>query len=475
VLANLPPALPRAFARSVRWVGQRRGSAALIAIGGCLAFALVVAQARTNALTPLFSAALQPSQTMDVERVLTIWNEPFTADPQHTQIFVAAAHRRDVLLRLTLAGLPRRYVPTSLDVLEEPQSAFAPQSVIDDRRRAGIEGDLVAGLRRINGVADAAVVIAPAIEDPLAPEQSQAPASASVQLVMQAGAALAPGALSGIKRFVAAGYPGLVADRVVVLDGSASGAGAQPMADRSLVRETRLQESIQGALDSVFGGGAAIVRVNLRDAGIERSTKSTRVAPHGLLESDSGKEQGSDGGKRFERDRDRARYAYDTTVETQVSHADALAHVAIAVFLDSRRIGAGQIVAVKQLVKAAAGADLTSGDDVVVEALPFSSAPPPRSRLATAAAIGRLASHLLALAGLSGLVLLARRWHLEDKARSQASAASLLGSTLQRELPHTAAYVLSGLPPHLREQVLRQYPLEIRERIAQHLNGRTHG
>src|SRR5579864_2956888 len=115
----------------------------------------------------LFSVPLHPSQAIEVERALTIWNEPFSADAKHTEIFVNYARRHDVLLRLTLAGLPHRYVPTTSDVLEESQSAFLPQAVIDDRRRAGIEGDLVASLRRISGVADASVVIAPAVEGPL--------------------------------------------------------------------------------------------------------------------------------------------------------------------------------------------------------------------------------------------------------------------------------------------------------------------
>ncbi len=447
----------------------------VVAAAFAVLFMTSLAASKWNALTPLFSAPLHPSQTIEVERALAIWNEPFVADPQHTQIFVSSARRRDVLLRLTLAGLPHRYVPTTNDVLDQPQSAFLPQSVVDDRRRAGIEGDLVAGLRRVNGVADAAVVIAPAVDDPLAPEDARAAASASVQLVMQAGAVLTAPALIGIKRFVAAGYPGLTADHVVVVDGSGSTPGGQAPADKMVARETRLQNSIQSALDAVFGPGVAIARVSLRNTGLEHSTQTTRITPHGLLESESGKERGSDGGKRYERDRDRARYAYDTLVETQASHADAVAHLAVAVFLDSRKIGLDQANVIKDLIRAAAGADLGAGDDVVVQALPFATRVEPIARPLFKNRVMRMTPLIVILVGLAALGWWAYASRSAAHARVQTSAAAMVGSTLQHELPQTTAYVLSSMPPKIRDQVLREYPIELRERILQHMNGRTNG
>jgi flagellar M-ring protein FliF len=422
----------------------------------------------------LFSAPLHPSQAAEVERALTIWNEPFTVDPAHTQVFVSSAHRRDVLLRLTLAGLPHRYVPTTSDVLEQPQNVFAPQSFMDDRRRAGIEGDLTAGLRRISGVADATVVIAPAQDDPLT-DDAGTKASASVQLVMQAGAQLSATAVSGIKHFVAASYPGLAAERVVVVDGSGVAAGAQATPDRATSRETRLQISIQTALDAVFGAGAAIVRVSVRSAGEDRSAQSTHVTPHGLLEADSGRERGSENGKRFEKERNRTRYAYDTLVETRSAHADAVARIAVAVFLDARKIGLDQAKLVADLVRAAAGADLSSGDQVVVQALPFrdsavAAAPSWRFRWLRAA----FASALAALAFIA-LAMLAVRSFALLRQRRETDAAVAMRATLEHELPQTAAYVLKAMPARVRDQVLREYTVEQRERILVHLNGRTHG
>jgi flagellar biosynthesis/type III secretory pathway M-ring protein FliF/YscJ len=473
VLANLPPALPQLARRCAQWLRPRKIQAAVVGCALVVTALLVAFASRMGAQTALFGSTLHQSQTAEVERVLTIWNEPFSVDPAHTQIFVPSGRRRDVLLRLTLAGLPHRYVPTTSDVLEQPANVFAPQTVMDDRRRAGIEGDLVAGLRRINGVADAMVVIAPAQDDPLASDAG-AKASASVQLVMQAGATLSPTAVSGIKHFVAASYPGLNADRVIVVDGFGVAAGAQTAPDKAASRESRLQASIQTALDAVFGMGAAIVRVSVRNAGEDRSAQSTRVTPHGLLEADSGKERGSDNGKRFERERNHTRYAYDTLVETRSAHADALARIAVAVFLDARKISLDQTKLVADLVRAAAGADLSSGDQVVVQALPFRDA-----ALAAAPARGVAAPKVLALSlALIAAVVLGVLWirhHTGGPSRGQDDAAVAVHATLEHELPQTAAYVLRAMPQRVRDQVLREYSVDQRERIIAYLNGRTHG
>lgn len=445
-----------------------------VALAAAAAIAIVLAGSRMSAQASLFSVPLHPTQVLEVERALTIWNEPFVSDPGRTQIFVSASRRRDVLLRLTLAGLPHRYVPTTADVLGEEQNAFMSPIVADDRRRAGIEGDLVAGLRRMSGVADASVVIAPAVDDPLS-DNGRAQASASVQLVMQSGSQLSATAASGIKRFVAASYPGLTADRVVVVDGFGVAASAQATLDKGASRESRLQNSIQSALDAVFGVGAAIVRVSLRTIGEDRSAQSTRVTPHGVLEADTGREHGSENGRRFERDRDRRRYAYDTITETRTSHADAVARVAVAVFLDARKIKLEQSSLVSDLVRAAAGAELSSGDEVVVHALPFAQATAPNSGARPGSRLRALIAGACVAACIASLYAFIVRPRVQARSQAAPTVATAMHGVLQRELPQTAAYVLSSMPPRVRDQVLREYPVDQRERILRHLNGRARG
>jgi flagellar biosynthesis/type III secretory pathway M-ring protein FliF/YscJ len=244
--------------------------------------------------------------------------------------------------------------------------------------------------------------------------------------------------------------------------------------DKNLSREARVQSSIQSALDGVFGSGAAIVRVSLRTSGEERSMQSTRVIPRGPLEADEGSERGREGAKNFERQRSRTRYAYDTVVDTKSSHPDALEHIAVAVFLNAHKVSLAQSKLVVGLVRAAAGADLQRGDDVVVQALPFTVKPlgggPPRHvRLRVLAAASVVFCTLVTLTGY--LLPFARQ---KLRARSREAAVAL-HATLENELPQTAAYVLGTIPPRVREQVLREYSVEQRERILRHLNGRAHG
>ena len=272
MLARLPASMPRVVEECVIWLRRKRTPAIVFVAAVTGASLLIVVAARSVAPVALFDAPLHPRQTAEVAQALTLWNEPFSADPQGTQIFVAARHRRDLLVRLALADLPHRYVPTTADVLQSQDNPLTPPEVVDDRRRTGIAGDLVLGLRRIDGVADASVVIAPAAGDAFADAGDRAPPSASVQLILQPGAQLSSATVAGIRRFVAAGYPGLNPDRVAVVDGSGALLGAP--VDRAATREARIQRDVQSALDVALGSGVAVVRVSVRTAGSDHPALS---------------------------------------------------------------------------------------------------------------------------------------------------------------------------------------------------------
>ncbi|MBV8280506.1 MAG: hypothetical protein JO347_00395, partial [Candidatus Eremiobacteraeota bacterium] len=336
MLARLPASVPRLVEDCVVWVHRRRRPVLVAVCAGAAIFSAVALLLRTTAPVPLFDAPLHPGQAAEVAQVLALWNEPFNISAQGSAILVPANRRRDVLLRLTLAGLPHGYVPTTADVLQTQDNPLTPPEIIDDRRRSGVEGDLVAGLRRIDGVADATVVIAPASGDAFADEAERSPPSASVQLILGPGAQLGAGAINGIKRFVAAGYPGLNPDRVTVVDGSGAVLGAAP--DQIANREMRLQANVQSALDAALGLGAAIVRVSVRSAGSEQSVESTRVVPHGLLDADTGRETGSEQGRKLAKERTTRHYAYDTIVERRTTAADSLGRTSVAVILDAARV-----------------------------------------------------------------------------------------------------------------------------------------
>lgn len=478
MLADLPRPLSPGVERGLLWLRRRKRPALatfIIVIVAALAWAFVT---RSDRPVALFEAPLHPAQSAEVRQALTLWNEPFSADGQGSQIFVPAARRRDVLTQLALAGLPHAYVPTMADVLATNENPLTPEAIVDDRRRAGIEGDLVAGLRRIRGVADASVVIAPASSDPFGDERLRAPPSASVQLITQPDAQLSAATIAGVQRFVAAAYPMLAPDRVTVVDGTGAvlGAAEHAGADRAEVKERRVQFAVQSALDAVLGPGTAVVRASARSAGIAESTQTTRVVPHGLLDADVGRERGTDAGKRFEKERASRHYAYDTVVAKSSKNPDAVTRLSVAVFLDSQRVEASRTVAIEALVRAAAGADLRAGDEIVVERVPFAARRPVETDVTAErrTVAGRLVPFIWA--GALGAVLLlvlgalTLRWRRAKHAKLPPEVR-ILRATVDQELPRTAAYLLRGLPAPVRDRVLKSYEPDRRAAVEAHLLG----
>ena len=458
MIAELPPIVPRIIGRSAGWIRDRRRFAAIAGVALAALAGLIAITTRLDRQVALFESPLATSQISEIAQAMTLWNEPFSTNAAGTQLFVPAAHKRDVLLRLVVAGLPHRYAPTSADVLQTPQNPLTPESIVDDRRRAGIEGDLVAGLRRVAGVADASVFIAPSSGGPFDDESMRSPPSASVQLIVAPGSRLAPATIAGIGRFVAAAYPGLAAQRVTVVDGNGvllSGAAAS---DRAATKEAKIQYAVQTALDAVLGAGAAIVRVSARTTGVAETEQSTRVTPHGLLDSETGHEHGSESGRAFEKEKITRHYAYDTMTSHRTTAADVIRRLSVAVFLDARRVDGSKTATIATLVRAAAGADLGAGDEVVVQPLAFAAGSAPSQR-SSAPASGRLRAIVPAVVLCVFAMLGASMWPRVAEMRSTVERGEVaeISRHLMFERPHTAAHVLRTLPPDLRMKVLRSW------------------
>ena len=122
-------------------------------------------------------------------------------------MLIDVKRRSDLLLRLSMAGVPHAHIESSGEVLSK-LGALTPQTVIDAQTRDGLAGDIELGLRGLDGVQDARVIIAPAKPGYFADEASR-DASASVRLRLQPDAHLSADAIAGIRRFVAASVPGL--------------------------------------------------------------------------------------------------------------------------------------------------------------------------------------------------------------------------------------------------------------------------
>ena len=234
-----------ALPRAIRLIAS---AGALILAIGIITATLLVHPART----PLFPTPLHPEQLAEVEERLAAWNVPFI--PTADNVTVDSGRRNDLLLRLSLAGAPHLHLSSTEEALGSI-GVLTPQAVVEAQTRAGLAGDIEAGLRGIDGVDDARVIVVPAKGPEFADQSSQA-ASASVRLRLRARSTLSRATVDGIRAFVAASVPGLEPARVTILDdrGVALGDDAANGDDAAF-----LQQTLQSALDAAFGDRKSVV------------------------------------------------------------------------------------------------------------------------------------------------------------------------------------------------------------------------
>ena len=425
----------------------------------------------------LFSAALKPDQLAEVEERLAAWTVPFAPIPDNVRV---DAHRRsELLLRLSLAGVPHAHLATSEETLAKI-GALTPQAVLEAQTRDGLAADLALGLRGITGIADARVVIAPARAGMYADERSH-DASASVRITLVPGAHLATNVVLGIRRFVAGGVPGLEPDRVTVLDdrGLALGEPTEAHDDEAT------QVALQSALDAAFGAGATIVRVHREQTGVHRDVHDVRRAPvgGGAIATTTNDERYASDRKRYSR----SHGSEDRGSDTRDLHEETLpattARVTIAVFVDAAR--ALDINKIRDLVAASAGIDRARGDSLIVEAVRFAvsvPATPPRVAFPLIPYVAALAPQVLvALAIVTTIGIGARpAYRLAARVLERASvsvareritgfAPTHVRGALLGEPPHTAAAIISALPAATATAVLELYPPEERAAIVRRL------
>ena len=176
----------------------------------------------------LFATPLYADQLTEVQTRLAAWGVPYA--PLADNVRVDPRKRADLLLRLSLAGVPHRHLATPDEAFAHV-NALTPQSVLEAQTRDALAADLAQGLRGLDGVADARVIVAPASAGAYADEPAR-DASASVRITLAPGAHLAPATVAGIRAFVAGGVPGLDAARVTVLDDRGALDGGSAVARR---------------------------------------------------------------------------------------------------------------------------------------------------------------------------------------------------------------------------------------------------
>jgi flagellar biosynthesis/type III secretory pathway M-ring protein FliF/YscJ len=458
-----------------RWNGLPKparllgGTAALVAAAGIVLAALLTHPAQSA----LFATPLHAEQLAEVQERLASWNVAFT--PLADNVVVDAARRNELLLRLSLAGVPHPHVESTREALASV-GVLTPQAVIDAQTRAGLAGDLEAGLRGIDGVDDARVIVAPAKLAEFADESAQ-PASASVRLTMRTGARLSRAAVNGIREFVAAGVTGLDPARVTILDDRGIALGDGEDGEEA----SDAQTSLQSALDAAFGEGATIVRVHADLSARRVDRRDVRREPlnGAAVKSSAHSESYAGDGKRYQRE-DRTDDRGSETRETEVQAPPGrLERLSTAVFVDEER--ALDLAKVRALAAATVGFDARRGDALVVQAVDFHRARPARKDLwwllygaivpllpALVTAIAIVSIARIALPHASGLLRGAmERVAIRDASRAVAGLApSRVRSVLAGEPPHAAAAIISALPAATAAAVLELYPQHERDAIV---------
>lgn len=464
-----------------RWQGlgarQRAASIALVVAvaSACALFALFGRETRV----PLFVAPLRGDQIAEVAERLAEWNVPFVAGADNVR--VDPRRRNELLLRLSLAGVPHVHRAGSSETLERI-GPLTPQSVLDAQQREGLAGDLADALRGITGIDDAQVIIAPGRSAAFADETSSPP-SAGVRLRLKPGARLEREAIEGIRRFVADSVSGLAVERVAILD------------DRGLALDGErghpddapaLEASLQTALDQALGAGVAIVRIRLDVDERSRRLKDVHRAPlpGSAISRTSIDERYNSKQKRYSKVHALEDRGSDEHEERTEIPSGAVARISAAIVIDAKRDV--DLAAIRSLASAALG--LVPGRDTLdVEALPFPVAAADRraplwtafglfAAFAPFALWGAIAFALVRCATPLARIVerIARRLAIGRTTRAVSGyAPAHVRGALRDEPPHTAAAIISALPAATATAVLELYPAQERAAIVRRMQRET--
>ncbi len=459
-----------------RWNALPRSARAAIAFGALGAFALSVgglllAHAPAAAL---FAEPLHPEQRTEVEERLAGWGVSFT--PTADNVVVDARRRNDLLLRLSLAGVPHAHLASTGEAVANI-GMLTPQAVVDAQTRAGLAGDIESGLRGIDGIDDARVIVAAARPSEFA-DQSSHDASASVRLRLRPGTQISRESVAGIRAFVAASVPELQAARITILDDRGLALTDAPSVAGDAAD---MQQSLQSALDSAFGEGIAVVRVRAEYDATQYAERDVRRTPvsRAAIQEMRRSESYDGSGKRYRHVEEGADRGSETHELMTQLPAGGIKRLSTAVFVDETR--AVDLAKVRELAAATVGYDARRGDTLAVEAVDF-----PRPAVARKDAwwllygifvplapalvltIGLVACARLALPPLASIAhALVERAFLTRASKSvEGVAPARVRSLLEREPPHAAAAIISALPAATATAVLELYPAHEREAIV---------
>lgn len=439
------------MAKLLAQIGRGR-ALAIGAVGLALVVGLVMLAMRPSSagLAYLYTD-LDPSSAQAISEKLKAQNIEFQLSADGTAIL--APQDRLAELRMTFAGdqLGGKIGYEVLDA-EQPFGLSASREKMNETR--AIEGELARSISTLQAVSSARVHIVMPDKALFAREERKASAAVTVKTRSR----LSAENIEAIRSLVAASVPDLAPEAISIIDaqgrllaraGQEGAAGGQEIDERQLAIEDRLRTDIEQLLEPIVGAGKVRAEVS---AELDRAQKreeahlfdpDKQVIAH-QISVESGKQdqenQAGDGGvsvgnqlptggasgsaspgsqtqSRANETSEDTSYDNSRTDTVTATGPGAIKRLSVAVTIDpgaKKTLPTDQMQKLTRLVENAVGYDETRGDNVVVEAMPFTPAPEDESagldimRYVPTAQILPLIE-LLVVAGVGILVLKALR------------------------------------------------------------------
>ena len=354
---------------------------------------------------PLFTN-LQPSDAGAVTSALAAAKVPYTLSNGGTTVLVPA-NVVDIE-RVTLAehGLPSSGTVGFSNL--EKSGITTSQFVQQVEYQQALEGQLQQTIQSIQGIASALVSLVIPAQSSFA-IGTQPTTTASILVNLLPGTTLTSGQVAAIVHLTAAATPGLSASDVTVVDnhgdvlstaGETSGGSSSSDSQETIAYDTQLAKAIEALLNRVVGAGNAVVQVHallnfnqqstttvglqvdpqgkpvLAPTGQTTSSQTyagTGTPPSGVIGSGTPPVASGAGGN-YTSTSSQVTNAVGQVTQTINQAPGQVVKTSVAVLLNSAARSKISQPAVTALVTAAAGLNTTTGDQVVVSAMPFAAA-----------------------------------------------------------------------------------------------------
>ena len=431
---------------------------------------------------------LNASDAAEIVAVLRDAGVPYRLADNGTTVLVPEDQVYDVRLSLAGQGLPRGGVVGFEIFLESALGATDFDRQV--RYNMALQGELTRTIRELDGVQDARVHVV--IPERRLFARDERPPTASVFLQLRPGAQLTASQIRGIAHLIARSVEGLEPENVTIVDNRGQvlsdglrpaladgldGASVAARLDLQRVYERELEHRVQSMLETVYGPGRAIVRVNaqinfdraeeredryepvFRDTGLVRSSQileeqgTGAVAAGGVVGVDAnipGYEAVNGQPGSYSRREEIVNYELNRIERVRVQAPGGVERLSVAVWIDGE-LSAAETRRVQELVAAALGVDPARGDTVIVDSMPFAAAALPvlAAEAAPVPVVPYWAVAVAMAAAILAVVLLRAR-------RRSAPARPAFDVTVGPEVPPAPA-----APPEVQD---RQ---RLRERVAE--------